>query len=471
MVYSTPAKNNITNEGVQLLVDNSQLMVEHKNSSTAATKEIFDLEFIYGIEYDDEILSVHLIEKEKEDTKVIGEAQKTLTNIRPQDVKWHLRTLQFISVTGDDKQSLSEFAIQFQQEALPHRDELPKTRVIVVLNPTSGLQLATNYWKTVVQPMLVMGGFSESNITKIITESDGKTRALVQGVAQELTDHAIIISMGGDGTLHEIVNGLLDASPHCRIRLGVIPVGSGNAFALGLNIDNVEQATLRIIQGKKEEPFYMMDVKLGHSHATANWQENIEYDETKQPTRLLVVMSWGFHAQIVSKSRYLRYFMGNKRFSLVAMFLLKFLQQYPGELVLKNAMKYNAELERFIDMEQDVVLNDEFTYFIASKQHSLEKGFKIAPFSSPLKKEMDVVLLRRVDAETLTTASMGAFQGGIHVNSEPVEYYKTTDLLLRVKHKAELCLDGEIHDLPAKGVVHLKVIGSSSTESNFTVFV
>lgn len=468
MVYSTFAKNKTTSQGVQLLVDNSQLIIEHKTSSTVETKEIFDLEFIYGIDYDDEILSIHLIEKEKETVNTTSK-QKTLTNIRPQDIKWHLRTFEFISGT-DDKQQLSVFATQLQHEALPHRDQLPKTKVIVILNPTSGLQLASNYWKSVVQPMLIMGGFSESNITKVITESDGKTRVLAEAIAQELINNSIIISMGGDGTLHEIVNGFLDASSG-NFRLGVIPVGSGNSFALGLNIETIEQATLRIIQGKKEEPFYMMDVKLGHSHATNNWQDNIEYDETKKATRLLVVMSWGFHAQIVSKSRYLRYFMGNKRFSLVAMFLLKFLQQYSGELILKNAKKYNAELETFIDMEQDIVLNDEFTYFIASKQHSLEKGFKIAPFASPLKKEVDIVLLRRVDAETLTKASMEAFQGGIHVNSKHVEYYKTTDLLLRVKHKAELCLDGEIHDLPANGVVHLKVIGSSTTESNLTVFV
>lgn len=468
MLYSALAINKTTGQGVQLLVANSQLIIEHKTSSTVETKEIFDLEFIYGIDYDGEIISIHLIEKEQE--TALNTADKiTLTNIRPQGIKWHLRTLQFISGT-DDKQQLSVFVAQFQDEALPHRDQLPKTKVIVVLNPTSGLQLAANYWKTVVQPMLTMGGFSESNITKVITESDGKTRALVKTIVQDLTDDTIIISMGGDGTLHEIVNGLLDASPR-HVRLGVIPVGSGNAFALGLNLETVEQATLRIIQGVKEEPFYMMDVKLGQCHDTTHWQENINYDESKQAVRLLVVMSWGFHAQIVSKSRYLRYFMGNKRFSLVAMFLLKFLQQYPGELVLKNAQKYNAELERFIDMDQDVVLNDDFTYFIASKQQSLEKGFKIAPFASPLKKEVDIVVLRRVDAETLTTASMGAFQGGIHVNSEQVEYYKTTDLLLRVKHKAELCLDGEIHDLPANGVVHLKVIGSSTTESNFTVFV
>jgi diacylglycerol kinase family enzyme len=502
MLYSTIAKYKETGKDVLLLLNNNQLIITEKETSddqscTVETKEIFDLEFIYGIDYnsEDESLKINLIEQDKKVNGSADDKKSTLTNIRPQDIKWNLRTLQFTinNTTAAEQQqdttpiTLDLFATQIKNSALPHQDALPNTKVFVVLNPTSGLQIAETYWKTIVQPMLVTAGFSESNITKILTEKDGKTRNLAEDLGKRLLTTAkenepqpIVISMGGDGTLHEVINGLEDAvaaTTGAHFRLGVIPAGSGNAFALGLNIENIEQATLKIIKGQKEEPFYLMDVKFGHSKNDQNWQTDVQYNETKKPFRLLVVMSWGFHAQIVSKSRYLRYFMGNKRFSLVALFLLKFLQQYEGELVLKNAKKYNPELQKFNE-EEETVLFDEttenkkgFTYFIVSKQHSLEKGFKIAPFASPLTNDMDVVVLRGANAETLTKASMEAFQGGTHVNSNHVEYYKTTDLLLRVKHKAELCLDGEIHDMPAKGILHLKVIGSSSRESTFTIFV
>lgn len=487
MSYSTTVENKETGKQFQLLLDNNHLIITEKQQaesqteggSTVETKETVDLEFIYGVNYINEILDIHLVEKaiteESEDS-----SKKTLTNIRPQDVKWNLRTLRFTAVDG----TLSSFITRLSEAALPRRAEFPNTKVHVVLNPTSGLRLAETHWKAIVKPMLVTAGFKESNISQIFTQSNGKTRTLAESLGKTILQETsidaapIIISIGGDGTLHEIVNGLKDVEGVGHFRLGVIPSGSGNAFALGLNIENVELATLKIIKGQKEEPFYLMDVKFGHSNSssTEKWHENIEYDQTKKPFRLLVVLSWGFHAQIVSKARYLRYFMGNKRFSVVAMFLLKFLQQYEGELILKNAKKYDPESKLFVESENEILLdgnrpNDGFTYFIVSKQHSLEKGFKIAPFASPLTNDMDLVVLRGADADILTKASMKAFQGGTHVESNNVEYFKTTDLLLRVKHKAELCLDGEIHDLPAQGIVHLKVIGSSSTKSTFTVFV
>lgn len=472
------ATNTETEENVQLLIENHHLMVTESltlstQSSTVETKEKVNLEFIYGIDYTQNQLSVHFIEKQTA-VSVSDTDTKTLTNIRPQDIQWHVRILRY---TVND----TSFVTQLQHLALPHLNELPNTKIVVLLNPTSGHRLAETYWQTIVQPMLVTAGFSESNISKFMTEGDGKTRALAESIGQriltteEQAPKPIIISIGGDGTLHEVVNGLRDLG-RGNFRLGVIPAGSGNAFALGLSIENAQQATLKIIKAIKEESFYLMDVQFGHSNAEKNWQQQIEYDQLKKPVRLLVVMSWGFHAQIVSKSRYLRYFMGNKRFSLVAMFLLRFLHQYEGELVLKESKKYNPELEQFVENEGDVVLdgrqpNKGFTYFIVSKQHSLEKGFNIAPFASPLTEDVDVVILRGVDADALTKASIEAFQGGVHVKSDTVEYYKSTDLLLRVKQKAEICLDGEIHSLPANGVLHLKTIGSSTPESSFTVFV
>ncbi|RCH88152.1 hypothetical protein CU098_002119 [Rhizopus stolonifer] len=206
-----------------------------------------------------------------------------------------------------------------------------------------------------------------------------------------------------------------------------------------------------------------MRVQLGHATQDQDWEDHVVHDT--DPIQLLVVMSWGFHAQVVSKARYLRYLMGNQRFSWVAVFLLKFLYQYEGELVLNHVQQYC--LGEWQPEQDKIKLTQEkkFTYFLVSKQHSLEKGFKITPFASALTEDMDVLVLRDVDADTLTKASMDAFQGGQHVNSLEVEYFKAKQVLLRVKEKAELCLDGEIHQLPAKGVVDLQVISSG-----FTVF-
>src|SRR5678816_3100893 len=49
-----------------------------------------------------------------------------------------------------------------------------------------------------------------------------------------------VVAVGGDGTAHEVVNGLAQANG--RAKLGVIPVGSGNDLASALGIPTTVDA-------------------------------------------------------------------------------------------------------------------------------------------------------------------------------------------------------------------------------------
>ncbi|KAI8341563.1 ATP-NAD kinase-like domain-containing protein [Blakeslea trispora] len=472
MVNSVTVKNK-EGELVCLKINEAHIEIEHKSTDT---KELVSFCSIYGVQYKHDAHEIVIHLSTSFDPNILSETSSNpdLNNLRPKQVQWVQRMLTYTAT--DD--SLAPMADELRKQSLPHQSVLASTPVFVILNPTSGQQLAEKHFKDTVKPMLLTAGFQ--TIEKILTESNGRTRGIAESLGKRLSSYTtppIIVAMGGDGTLHEIINGLADAESdrtNTHFRLGVIPAGSGNAFALGLGIESIEQATLKIIHSTEEKPFYLMNVQFGHATKDKEWSQHIVYDEMDKPIRLLVVMSWGFHAQIVSKSRYLRYFMGNQRFSLVAMFLLKFLQQYEGELVLKQVKKYDATNEAWPDSaEEEVILGTDkrFTYFIASKQHSLEKGFQIAPHASCLSNDLDVVALREVDAETLTNASIAAFQGGKHITSPQVDYFKANELLLRVPYKTELCLDGEIYSLPAKGIVNLKVIESSTDRCQFTVFV
>jgi diacylglycerol kinase family enzyme len=71
-----------------------------------------------------------------------------------------------------------------------------------------------------------------------------------QGHATELAEHAaddgddLVIAYGGDGTVNEIVNGLMRAPAERRPMLAVVPGGHGNVFsrALGQSTDPMEVA-------------------------------------------------------------------------------------------------------------------------------------------------------------------------------------------------------------------------------------
>ncbi len=73
-------------------------------------------------------------------------------------------------------------------------------------------------------------------------------------IARQLTsgpEAADIVAMGGDGTLHEVLNGLRDPS---RARLGLIPCGSGNDFAAAAGIPTDPARALGIIRSGEAKP-------------------------------------------------------------------------------------------------------------------------------------------------------------------------------------------------------------------------
>jgi diacylglycerol kinase (ATP) len=59
-----------------------------------------------------------------------------------------------------------------------------------------------------------------------------------------------VVALGGDGTVHEVINGLMRCPPERRPRLGIVPLGSGNHFAHAVGIrPNPQEAMARVFGG------------------------------------------------------------------------------------------------------------------------------------------------------------------------------------------------------------------------------
>jgi YegS/Rv2252/BmrU family lipid kinase len=60
----------------------------------------------------------------------------------------------------------------------------------------------------------------------------------------------VVAALGGDGTVHEVINGLLEAPAGRRPLLGVVPVGSGNDFCNNIGLPkDPEQAMHTLFHG------------------------------------------------------------------------------------------------------------------------------------------------------------------------------------------------------------------------------
>jgi diacylglycerol kinase family enzyme len=88
---------------------------------------------------------------------------------------------------------------------------------------------------------------TELTVTEAHTEYREHATALARRAVEGGAD--LVVALGGDGTVNEVVNGLLTDGPDRALpSLGVIPAGSANVFARSLGIPNDPgQATGRLL--------------------------------------------------------------------------------------------------------------------------------------------------------------------------------------------------------------------------------
>lgn len=96
-----------------------------------------------------------------------------------------------------------------------------------------------------------------------------------------------IIVVGGDGTLHEVLNGFSDFT---RVALGLIPCGTGNDFANAVGISEVPEKALDIILTHKPQftDFMQMPTVRGMNIIGMGLDVDVlrRYEKAKRKTKL-----------------------------------------------------------------------------------------------------------------------------------------------------------------------------------------
>ncbi|HCC78593.1 MAG: hypothetical protein A2X25_09770 [Chloroflexi bacterium GWB2_49_20] len=114
-------------------------------------------------------------------------------------------------------------------------------KVKLILNPMADLG---NAWKAArdLRPIIAEYGNADwSGTVYPLHALELARQAGEQG-------YDLVIAVGGDGTVHEVINGLMQLPEERRPILGVVPVGSGNDFAhaAGVPVNPVEALKLAL---------------------------------------------------------------------------------------------------------------------------------------------------------------------------------------------------------------------------------
>nr|XP_040018168.1 acylglycerol kinase, mitochondrial isoform X1 [Gasterosteus aculeatus aculeatus] len=182
-------------------------------------------------------------------------------------------------------------AKEFGRQQIGPQERLRKATVI--LNPSACSGKANKLFEKNAAPLLHLAGVE---ITIVKTDYEGQAKKLM-----ELMEHTdILVVAGGDGTLQEVVTGLLrrpDQDTVCNTPIGFIPLGSRNSLSPSLHLlsDNkvkdITSATLSILKGETV-PLDVLQIK----------------GEKEQPVFALTGLRWGAFRDVaatISKYWYL----------------------------------------------------------------------------------------------------------------------------------------------------------------------
>jgi diacylglycerol kinase family enzyme len=84
------------------------------------------------------------------------------------------------------------------------------------------------------------------------------TVALVREVSP---NHDVIIAIGGDGTIADVLQGIREAQREKEVALGIVPLGSGNAFRKSLAIPKDVRRAIRVLRRGETKEVRLMDIE------------------------------------------------------------------------------------------------------------------------------------------------------------------------------------------------------------------
>jgi len=278
--------------------------------------------------------------------------------------------------------------------------------VLLIVNPISGKKAAKKILPTVVSE------FEKNQLQIKIIESEYKGHIESILNTYSIEDYYFCCIIGGDGSFHEAVNGLMKRSDNLKVPLCLVPAGSGNSLARDLGILDLKIAINSIINGKK------LSVDIS------------KIDCGNQRIYTFNITGWGMVATVGINAERFRW-LGTSRYTILSIFEIIFKKTNSANIVYYD--KDNKKHE----------LNDNFMFAVLCNTIHTGKGMKIAPKAKLNDGLIDLVLIK--DASRLKLLRlMSKLFSGKHIYDDIVEYVQLSKFELKTHVTSQLNIDGEI---------------------------
>ena len=275
-------------------------------------------------------------------------------------------------------------------------------RLLLLFNPHAGAGRAARLLPGVRS---ALENFAALDVLKTSGAGDA-TRLVAQA---DLSAYDGLIAAGGDGTLFEVLNGLYTHDKAQRKPLGLVPVGTGNAFSrdLGLLPGDWEKAVGLIRAGR------LRPVDVGRVQTPS------------ETYYFLNIVGTGLPVDAMTLAAKLK-FLGNSAYTLAALWRAIKLKSYPLTIEIDGK-----------------IINQDSMFLEISNTRYTGTSFMMAPDAVLDDGLLDVTLLGKMSRFRLLRLFPSIYKGH-HVRYEEIKTCKAQEIRITAPEGLVLAPDGEL---------------------------
>lgn len=279
-------------------------------------------------------------------------------------------------------------------------------RIIYIINPIAGTR-TKNDLQQFIEKKTTGAGIYYEIFPSVASGDYSFLHPIIE--EQKITD---IVIAGGDGTISQVVNSLMN----CNVSFGIIPCGSGNGLALAARISKQPARALDIIFNGK--PSYVDGFTINNHFACMlsglGFDAKVAHEFAHQPERGLKT-----YASLISKN---------------------FFKASPYSFTIEsNGLSFSTE-----------------AYFISiANSNQFGNNFTIAPKALLADGLLDIVIAKKTNKPMLLFNLLkqiltGKVQKMENSLNHPVIYFQTEKIVIRNNNDAPMHIDGDPVESSAK---------------------
>jgi len=282
-----------------------------------------------------------------------------------------------------------------------------------IVNPNAANGTAAKIWPALADKVRARVG----EFTVLFTERMGHAMELARRAAADGAD--LVVSVGGDGTLNEVVNGLLkpDGMPvNPEAALAQICIGTGGDFRKTTGLPKEQEGALAWLAGEKTLPLDIGKLEM-HDH------------QDRPVTRFFAnIASLGIGGDIDDRvNRTTKLFGGFASF-------------FWGSLV--SMLRYkNKPVHLILDDEKDLGVRKVFSVAVANGRF-FGGGMQVAPNADLRDGLFDIVIMGDLTMGEKLTEMPKIYKAG-HLGHPKIEFYRGRKLTATSAETVLLDVDGE----------------------------